>query len=116
MNTKQLIKITIEALEDIKANEIVVLEAEKNVSLFDYILVASATSSRQANAIANHIRGKVKAAGGAIYGIEGERTGEWLLVDLGDVIVHIMQPTTRAYYNLEALWSESAHYQNHLQP
>lgn len=51
---------------------------------------------------------------GVVYGIEGERSGEWLLVDLGDVIVHIMQPTTRTYYNLEALWSESASYQNHL--
>lgn len=114
MNTKQLIRIAIEALEDLKANEITVLEAEKNVSLFDYIIVASATSSRHANANANHIREKVRSAGGVVYGIEGERSGEWLLVDLGDVIVHIMQPTTRTYYNLEALWSESASYQNHL--
>lgn len=113
MNTNQLIKITIAALEDLKANDITVLEAEKNVSLFDYIIVASATSSRQAAAIANHIREKIKSAGGTVYGIEGERSSEWLLVDLGDVIVHIMQPTTRAYYNLEALWSESATFQHH---
>jgi ribosome-associated protein len=75
-------------------------------SLFDRIVIASGTSNRQTKALAASVRDKVKAEGGHILSIEGETTGEWVLVDLGDMIVHIMQPAIRAYYRLEEIWGE----------
>jgi ribosome-associated protein len=74
--------------------------------MFDRIAIASGTSNRQTKALAASVRDKVKAAGGHIVGIEGEGTGEWVLVDLGDMIVHIMQPAIRAYYRLEEIWGD----------
>ena len=106
MNSEKLVKIVVDALEDIKAHEIDVINVSKITSMFEYIIIASADSSRQTKSLANHVQEKVKAAGGEVYGMEGEQTGEWLLVDLGDVIVHIMLPVAREYYNLKALWSE----------
>jgi ribosome-associated protein len=94
----------IEALEDIKARDITVLDVRKMTSLFDYMIVASAESTRQTKALANHVQEKLKELGARVYGIEGEQSGEWVLVDLGDIIVHVMQPAVRAYYNLEQLW------------
>ena len=104
MNSDKLVKIVVDALEEIKAFDIKVLSVSKLTSMFDYIVIASANSSRQTKALADNVREKVKSAGGSILSLEGEQTGEWLLVDLGDVIVHIMQPEAREYYNLEALW------------
>jgi len=106
MDSKTLVKITVDALEDIKATDIKVLDVVKLTPMFDYVIIASASSSRQTKALANNVREKVKEAGGVILCFEGEQTGEWLLVDLGDVIVHIMQPEAREYYNLEGLWAE----------
>ena len=94
----------IDALEDIKAKDIVVMDVRKMTALFDYVVVASAESTRQARALVGHLREKLKALGANVYGVEGEGAGEWVLVDLGDVIVHVMQPAVRAYYNLEQLW------------
>ena len=94
----------IEALEDIKARDIVVLDVRKMTSLFDTIIVASVESARQARALANNVQEKLKAIGVKVLGVEGERSGEWVLVDLGDVVVHVMQPAIRTYYNLEQLW------------
>lgn len=108
MKTDELLRVITAALEDLKAQDILVLEAGKITSLFDYMIIASANSTRQTKALANHVQEKVKAAGGKVYSIEGEQTGEWLLVDLGDVVVHIMQPTIREYYDLESLWAESS--------
>ncbi|MCO6428517.1 ribosome silencing factor [Nitrosomonas communis] len=108
MKTDELLRIATAALEDLKAQDILVLEAGKITSLFDYMIIASASSTRQTKALAHHVQEKVKAAGGKVYGIEGEQAGEWLLVDLGDVIVHIMQPAIREYYDLESLWAESS--------
>jgi ribosome-associated protein len=108
MNKDELLKIATAALEDLKAQDILVLEAGKITSLFDYMIIASANSTRQTKALANHVREKVKAAGGKIYSVEGEQAGEWLLVDLGDVVVHIMQPAIREYYDLESLWTETS--------
>ena len=71
------------------------------------MIIASGDSTRQTKAIANNVAEKVKAAGGAVYGMEGEETGEWILVDLGDVLVHVMQTAVRAHYNLEELWAEA---------
>ncbi|MBL0011169.1 MAG: ribosome silencing factor [Nitrosomonas sp.] len=106
MNSEKLVKIVVDALEDIKAHEIDVINVSKLTSMFEYIIIASADSSRQTKSLANNVQEKVKAAGGRVYSMEGEQTGEWLLVDLGDVIVHIMLPVAREYYNLKALWSE----------
>ena len=104
MKVDHLAETIISALEDIKARDIVNLDVSSITSLFEKIIIASADSSRQTRALANNVIEQVKNAGGEIYGIEGEQLGEWILVDCGDVIVHIMQPAVRQYYNLEELW------------
>jgi ribosome-associated protein len=106
MDSKKLVNIAVDALEEIKATDIKVLDVARLTSLFDYVIIASAGSSRQTKALAGNVREKVKEAGGVILCFEGEQTGEWLLVDLGDVIVHIMQQEARKYYNLEGLWAD----------
>ena len=105
MTLTKMAKATVEALEDIKGRDIVVLDVRKMTSLFDKVVIASADSARQASAMARNVQEKLKAQGAKIYGIEGERTGEWILLDLGAVIVHIMQPAVRQHYNLEELWT-----------
>jgi ribosome-associated protein len=94
----------VEALEEIKASDIVVLDTRKLTSLFDYMIVASAESTRQTRALVNNVQEKLREIGARVHGVEGEQSGEWVLVDLGDIIVHVMQPAVRAYYNLEQLW------------
>ena len=98
-------KTAVTALEDIKARDITVLDVRKLTSLYDTLIVASAESNRQVKALARHVRDKLKEAGATIVGVEGEESGEWVLVDAGDIVVHIMQPAVRAYYNLEELWT-----------
>lgn len=105
MNPEKLVSTIVDALEDIKAYDIDVIDVSKITALFGYIIIASADSTRQTKSLANNVQEKVKAAGGRVYSVEGIQTGEWLLVDLGDVIVHIMLPVAREYYNLKALWS-----------
>ncbi|MCC8997708.1 MAG: ribosome silencing factor [Nitrosomonas sp.] len=105
MNSEKLLKTAVDALEDIKGYDIDVINVAKITSLFEYIVIASADSTRQAKSLARNVEEKAKAAGGTVYSVEGEQTGEWLLVDLGDVIVHVMLPAIREYYNLKALWS-----------
>jgi ribosome-associated protein len=105
MTLTKLAKTAVAALEDIKGRDIVSLDVRKLTSLFDKVIIATADSNRQAAAMARNLQEKVKAEGAKVYGIEGEQTGEWVLVDLGDVIVHIMQPSIRAHYNLEELWT-----------
>ncbi len=102
---KKLEQIAVAALEDIKAQDITVLDVRKLTSLYDTLIVASAASTRQTRALANHVREQLKEAGTEILGMEGEETGEWVLVDCGDIVVHVMQPAIRAYYNLEELWT-----------
>jgi ribosome-associated protein len=104
MQLEELKNAVVAALEEIKARDIVVLDVRKLTSLFDYMIVASAESTRQTKALARNVHDRIKAAGGGVIGIEGEQTGEWVLVDLGDIVVHIMQPAVREYYNLEQLW------------
>ncbi|MDR2016327.1 MAG: ribosome silencing factor [Burkholderiales bacterium] len=98
-------KVAIAALEDIKAQDIVALDVRKLTTLYDTLVIASASSVRQTKALAQHVRDKLKEAGAVIIGVEGEESGEWTLVDAGDIVVHVMQPAIRAYYNLEELWS-----------
>lgn len=97
----------VDAIEDIKGFDISVMDVRKLTSMTNYMIVASANSSRQAKSIADNVREKLKEKGFAIRGTEGEKDGEWVLVDLDDIIVHIMIPATRAYYNLEQLWGEA---------
>jgi ribosome-associated protein len=111
MDTPKLQKIVINALEDIKGRDIEVINTTKLTSLFDRIIVVSGDSNRQTRALARNVQEKVKEAGGTVNSIEGEETGEWVLVDLGDIVVHVMQPSVRSYYALEELWTAkpSAH-------
>ncbi len=104
MNVSKLQKIAVAALEDIKASNIEVINTSKLSSMFERIIVASADSTRQVKALGRNVHDKVKEAGGAVLGIEGEDTGEWVLIDLGSIVVHVMQPAVRSHYNLEELW------------
>ncbi|OFZ73395.1 MAG: ribosome silencing factor [Betaproteobacteria bacterium RBG_16_64_9] len=106
MDIRKLQKAVVGALEDIKAHDIEVYDVRHLTSFFDRVVVASADSARQTKALANHLRESAKALGAPIMGVEGEDTGEWVLVDLGDIVVHIMQPAVRAHYNLEELWNQ----------
>lgn len=104
MDVRKLQKLVVEALEDIKARDIEVINTTKLTSLFDRIVIASADSTRQTKALARSVHDKIKEAGGDVVSVEGDSVGEWILVDLGDIVVHIMQPAVRSYYNLEELW------------
>ena len=99
-------KLVISALEDIKAHDIVAIDVRKLTSMFDWIVVASADSARQTKALARNVRDDLKEAGAVIVGVEGEESGDWVLVDAGDIVAHVMQPAVREYYNLEELWSD----------
>jgi len=99
-------KLVIEALEDIKAHDIVAIDVRKLTSIFDWVVVASADSARQTKALSRHVRDRLKESGAHIIGTEGEESGDWILVDAGDIVAHVMQPAVRDYYNLEELWSE----------
>ncbi len=114
-NYLEVMKIAVvDAIEDIKGFDITVMDVRKLTSMTSYMIVASATSSRQAKSIADNVREKLKEKGYSIRGTEGEKEGEWVLVDLNDIVVHIMVPTTRAYYNLEQLWGEAENRRGHI--
>lgn len=107
MEIEKLQFLVISALEDIKAQDIVLFDTTKQTSLFERIVIASGNSNRQTKALAASVRDKIREAGSDIISIEGEDTGEWVLVDLGALIVHIMQPPIRNYYRLEEIWGET---------
>ena len=98
--------LVISALEDIKAHDIVAIDVRKLTAMFDWIVVASADSARQTKALSRHVRDRLKENGAHIIGTEGEESGDWILVDAGDIVTHVMQPAVREYYNLEELWSD----------
>jgi ribosome-associated protein len=98
--------MVVSALEDIKARDIVAIDVRRITSMFDWIVIASADSARQTKALARHVHDTLREAGITIVGTEGEASAEWVLVDTGDIVAHIMQPAVRAYYNLEELWGE----------
>ena len=106
MDIRKLQRAIIDGLEDVKAQDIKVFNTSHLTELFDRVVVASGTSNRQTKALASSVREKVKEAGGDIVSTEGEDIGEWVLVDCGDAIVHIMQPALRQYYNLEEIWGD----------
>ena len=106
MNAEQLRDLVVEALEDLKGTDIRVLDVRGKSSITDIMVIASGTSDRQVRALANNVVVKAKEQGVMPLGQEGEREGEWVLVDLGDVVAHIMLPQIRDFYNLEKLWGE----------
>ena len=97
-------RAVVEALEDVKGRDIVVFNVARQSAYFERVVIASGDSNRQVNALATHVHEKLKALGAKVVGIEGRRNGEWVLVDLGDIVVHVMHPAVRSYYNLEELW------------
>jgi ribosome-associated protein len=105
----QLTDLVISSLEDLKAIDIQQVDVSGQSPLTDRFVIASGTSTRHVKSMAEKLVLKAKAAGCKPLGVEGEREGEWVLVDLNDVIVHLMLPQTRAFYNLEKLWEASSH-------
>jgi len=96
----------VEALEDVKGRDILVFNVAKQTAYFERVVIASGDSSRQVNALATSVQEKLKSLGARIVGVEGRSNGEWVLVDLGDIVVHVMHPAVRSHYNLEELWGE----------
>ena len=89
-----------------KGQDITVFDSTPLTALFDRVILVSGTSNRQTRSLAKNVHDKVKENGGQVYGMEGEETGEWVLVDCGDIVVHIQQPAIREYYRLEDIWGE----------
>lgn len=104
MDIRKLQRAVVDALEDVKAQDIKVFNTTEQTSLFDRVVICSGTSNRQTRALASSVEDKARELGVKVIAREGDETGEWVLVDLGDLVVHIMQPTIRAYYNLEEIW------------
>ncbi len=107
MNSEQLSELVVDALEEIKAQDIIKLDVSDMTTVTDYMVVASGTSNRHVKALADNVAEKAKEAGHRPAGIEGEEGSEWVLLDLGDTLVHVMLPRVREFYNLEKLWSLS---------
>ena len=108
MKKTKLVDITLDALNDAKALDINVFDVTNLTSISDYMIVASGRSNRQVSSIADKVIEAAKKNNYQTLGVEGKREGEWVLVDLGDVIVHVMHPESREYYQLEKLWNTDA--------
>lgn len=106
MDIRKLQRAIVDGLEDVKAQDIKVFDTTHLTELFDRVVIASGSSNRQTKALAASVRDTVKEIGGHIVAVEGLETGEWVLVDCGDAVVHIMQPQLRLYYNLEEIWGD----------
>ena len=102
IRTKQ--RVVVEALEDVKGYDIQVFNTARLPSMFERVIIATGTSNTQVKALADRVQERVKENGASVYGVEGESAGEWVLVDLGDMVVHVMHPTVREFYNLEEIW------------
>lgn len=108
MKTEQLKQVVIDALQDVKGIDIRVIDVQDKSSVTDVMVVASGNTARQVKALADSVVEKAREAGVRPLGVEGEEHGEWILVDLGDLVVHIMQPAVRDFYNLEKLWGDES--------
>lgn len=106
MRIENFQRLVIDALEDVKARDIQVFDTTHLTGLFDRVIIASGSSNRQTRALANNVIEKAKKQGIDILAFEGGDTGEWVLIDLGDIVVHCMQPAIRTYYNLEEIWGD----------
>lgn len=107
MDSKELLRLTVEAADDKRADDIVALDVAEVSLMADYFVILSADSKRQVQAIADNIVDFVRKAGSDVKSVEGRTAGEWVLIDAGDVIVHVFQKDARAHYNLEKLWSDA---------
>jgi ribosome-associated protein len=108
MQSEALLKLAQESLEDLKARDVQVLDVRGLTSVTDYLLIVSGTSDRHVRSMADSVAQAAKAAGQTPLGVEGLDAGEWVLVDLVDVVVHVMQPRVRDFYKLEDLWAVGA--------
>jgi len=104
MDIRKKQSAVVDALEDVKGHDIVVFNTARMPTMFERVVIASGSSNTQVKALADRVRERIEQAGGRVYGVEGESGGEWVLVDLGDVVVHIMHPAVRSFYNLEEVW------------
>jgi ribosome-associated protein len=104
MDLRKKQRAVVDALEDIKGYDIVVYNTAALPSMFERVVIASGDSTRQVKALADNVQEKLEELGERVYGVEGTASSEWVLVDLGDVVVHIMHPTVRSFYNLEEIW------------
>src|ERR671928_1662552 len=104
MDIRKKQRVVVDALEDVKGHDILVFNTARMPSMFERVVIASGDSTRQVKALSDRVQEKVREVGVRVYGVEGEAAGEWVLVDLGDVVVHIMHPTVRDFYNLEEVW------------
>jgi ribosome-associated protein len=104
MDIRKKQRVVVEALEDIKGKDIQVFNTARMPSMFERVVIASGDSNRQVKSLADSVQEKIKENGGKVYGVEGQQAGEWVLVDLGDLVVHVMHPTVREFYNLEEVW------------
>jgi ribosome-associated protein len=105
MPAADLARLVVQSLEDLKAQDVRVLDVTALTSIMDVMVIASGTSNRHVKALSESVLEAAKAAGVRPIGVEGDATSDWVLVDLGDVVVHVMLPRTRSFYNLEKLWS-----------
>src|SRR5262245_34043836 len=104
MNIRVKQRVVVEALEDVKGYDSHIFNTARVPTMFERVVLASGDSNRQVKALADRVQERVRENGARVYGVEGEASGEWVLVDLGDVVVHIMHPTVREFYNLEEIW------------
>ncbi len=104
--SQPLIDLVVNALEDVKAQNITILDVSDKTDVFDTLIIASGTSNRQVNALAQNVADEAKKAGHRPLGVEGKEASEWVLVDLGDIVVHTMLPAIREFYDLERLWGQ----------
>jgi ribosome-associated protein len=104
MDIRKKQRAVVDALDDVKGRDIVVFNTARHASMFERVVIASGDSTRQVKALADRVQERIRELGGRVYGVEGESNAEWVLVDLGDVVVHIMHPAVRSYYNLEEIW------------
>ena len=108
MDIRKKQRAVVDALDDVKGRDIVVFNTARHASMFERVVIASGDSTRQVKALADRVQERIRELGGRVYGVEGESNAEWVLVDLGDVVVHIMHPAVRSYYNLEEIWGAKA--------
>jgi len=104
MEIRKKQRLVVDALEDIKGKDIEVYDTARMPSMFERVVIASGDSNRQVKALADSVQDKIRENGARVYGVEGGASGEWVLVDLGEIVVHIMHPTVREFYNLEEVW------------
>lgn len=106
MNIQKLQRLVIDALEDVKAQDIKVFNTSHITGMFDRVIITSGSSSRQTRAIASNVVNKLKEKKVPIIAVEGDDSGEWVLIDIADIVVHVMLPSIRQYYNLEEIWGD----------